>query len=133
MSDLTWPQDFMDQIIQGDALEVLRQMPDGCINCMVTSPPYLGLRSYGIGAENGEVGLESTPEAYIEHLVQIFREVRRVLRSDGVVALNLGDSYKALDLCLVPFRVALALQSDGWYIRSVLRGARPPACAEDLR
>jgi hypothetical protein len=113
------------------------------------------------------VGLESTPEAYIEHLVQIFREVRRVLRSDGVVTLNLGDSYwdgkgksgyelpheaeerrtrgetfqaghnvpgymdmrptdgkhptiKALDLCLIPFRVALALQADGWYIRSVL-------------
>jgi len=132
-----------------------------------TSPPYFGLRSYGVGVDNGEIGLEKTPEAYVAHLVAVFREVRRVLADWGCVFLNLGDSYwggkgksgyelpheaeerrargetfqtghnipgymemrptdgnhptiKALDLCLIPFRVALALQADGWYVRSVL-------------
>lgn len=77
-------------ILQGDALDRLRDMPDESVNACITSPPYFGLRDYGI---DGQVGLEETPEMYIEKLVLIFREVRRVLRNDGTLWLNLGDSY----------------------------------------
>ena len=74
----------------GDCLESLRQMEDQSVNCCVTSPPYFGLRDYGV---DGQIGLEGTPDAYVAKLVEVFREVRRVLRDDGVVFLNLGDSY----------------------------------------
>ena len=77
-------------IYNGDALEVLKSLPDESVHCCVTSPPYWGLRDYGI---EGQLGLEKTPEEYIENMVQIFREVRRVLRNDGTLFLNLGDSY----------------------------------------
>lgn len=77
-------------IICGDAAEVLRNMPSESVNCCVTSPPYYGLRDYGT---DGQIGLEETPEEYIERLVEIFREVRRVLRDDGTLWLNIGDSY----------------------------------------
>lgn len=77
-------------IICGDAAEVLRNMPSESVNCCVTSPPYYGLRDYGT---DGQIGLEETPEQYIERLVEIFREVRRVLRDDGTLWLNIGDSY----------------------------------------
>ena len=73
-----------------DNLKGLKQLPDNSINCCVTSPPYWGLRDYGV---EGQIGLESTPEEYVENLVAIFREVKRVLRDDGTLWLNLGDSY----------------------------------------
>ena len=78
------------QIITGDALETLRQLPDGCCSTCVTSPPYYGLRNYG---EDGQIGLEETPSEYIDKLVEVFREVRRVLKDDGTLWLNIGDSY----------------------------------------
>lgn len=78
------------KIIQGDALTVLKTMPDESVNCCVTSPPYWGLRDYGV---DGQLGLERTPEEYVSKMVEIFREVRRVLRDDGTLWLNLGDSY----------------------------------------
>ena len=78
------------QIITGDALEVLRGLPSGICDMCVTSPPYYGLRNYGV---EGQLGLEDTPEEYIGRLTEIFREVRRVLREDGTLWLNLGDSY----------------------------------------
>ena len=78
------------QIITGDALEMLRQLPDCYCSTCVTSPPYYGLRNYG---ENGQIGLEETPSEYIDKLVEVFREVRRVLRDDGTLWLNIGDSY----------------------------------------
>lgn len=78
------------QILTGDALETLRQLPDCCCSTCVTSPPYYGLRNYG---ENGQIGLEETPSEYIDKLVEVFREVRRVLRDDGTLWLNIGDSY----------------------------------------
>jgi len=84
-----WQQDG-NKIYQGDALEVLKSMPDGCVQMCVTSPPYWGLRDYGI---DGQLGLEKTPEEYVEKMVQIFREVRRVLRKNGTLWLNMGDSY----------------------------------------
>ena len=138
-------------LLIGDALTQLRTLPDESVHCCVTSPPYFGLRSY-LPADSPdkahEMGAEATPEEYVERLVAVFREVRRVLRSDGVCWVNLGDSYagagysnhagtngaqrgdggkqrhsygtglKSKDLCLIPYRVALALQADGWYLRS---------------
>src|SRR6266700_4234744 len=80
----------INQIIQGDALSVLKSLPDGIVQTCVTSPPYLGLRDYGTP---GQIGLEATPDEYIAKLVAVFREVKRVLRNDGTLWLNLGDSY----------------------------------------
>lgn len=80
----------METIIQGDALARLRELPDESAHVCVTSPPYYGLRDYGV---DGQIGLEGTPEEYVERLVAVFREVRRVLRADGTLWLNIGDSY----------------------------------------
>lgn len=80
----------LNKIYNMDCLEGLKQLPDNSINCCVTSPPYWGLRDYGV---EGQLGLEKTPEAYVERMVEVFREVRRVLRDDGTLWLNLGDSY----------------------------------------
>lgn len=80
----------MYQIITGDALTELKKLPDNSINCCITSPPYYGLRDYGT---DGQIGLEETPSEYIEKLVTVFREVRRVLKNDGTLWLNMGDSY----------------------------------------
>lgn len=79
-----------NRIIQGDSLDILRTLPDESIDCCVTSPPYYGLRDYGV---DKQIGLEESPEEYIEKLTQVFREVRRVLRNDGTLWLNIGDSY----------------------------------------
>ena len=87
---LTEVMSELNKIYNMDCLEGLKQLPDNSINCCVTSPPYWGLRDYGV---EGQLGLESTPEEYVAKMVEIFREVRRVLRDDGVVFLNLGDSY----------------------------------------
>jgi DNA modification methylase len=78
------------EIRQGDALETLKTLPDQLIQCCVTSPPYWGLRDYGV---SGQLGLEKTPDEYVAKMVEVFREVRRVLRDDGVCWINLGDSY----------------------------------------
>ena len=80
-------------LLQGDALAVLSTLPDASVSCCVTSPPYWGLRAYKAGAE--EIGSEPTPDAYVAALVAVFREVRRVLRDDGTLWLNLGDSMAA--------------------------------------
>ena len=82
--------DFITKVLYGDALEKLKMLPDESINCCVTSPPYYALRDYGV---SGQIGLESTPEEYIERLVKVFREVKRVLRDDGTLWLNIADSY----------------------------------------
>ncbi len=78
------------QIIVGDALNVLQRLPDNSMDCCVTSPPYYGLRDYGV---DGQIGLEDSPEEYIDRLVGVFREVRRVLKDDGTLWLNIADSY----------------------------------------
>lgn len=83
MSTVHWP-------MVGDCLQSLRGLPSGLANCCVTSPPYFGLRDYGV---EGQVGLEATPEDFVQTLTTVFREVRRVLRDDGTLWLNLGDSY----------------------------------------
>lgn len=152
----------LNEIYQGDSLEVLREFEDESIDCVVTSPPYYGLRDYG---SDGQIGLEETPEEYIEKLVQVFREVRRVLKNEGTLWLNLGDSYwskrsrnglayenqqgknakyslraggkehpfyKQKDLMGMPWRVALALQADGWYLRSDIVWHKPNAIPESV-
>jgi DNA modification methylase len=206
-------------IHQGHTLDTLQRLPPDSIHCVVTSPPYWGLRDYGLeplvwggepgcahewgeqirtswansvpgqnnqpikntaaghwkpkitapfcrrcGAWLGSLGLEPTPELYLEHLVAIFREVRRVLRPDGTLWLNMGDSYngsggaggdygpgglkegqpkfpgrkfphlKPKDLCGIPWRLALALQADGWWLRSDIIWSKPnpmPASVTD--
>ena len=80
----------MEIVLQGDALERLRELPAESAYTCVTSPPYFGLRDYGV---EGQIGLEETPEQYVERLAAVFREVRRVLRTDGTLWLNIGDSY----------------------------------------
>ena len=151
----------------GDCLTVLRSLPDGFANTCVTSPPYWGLRDYG---HDGQIGLEETPDAYVERMVAVFREVRRVLRDDGTLWLNLGDSYaggsssgtvnnetstlgcgkatqaaaasvvharkhglKPKDLVGIPWRVAFALQADGWYLRSDIIWHKPNPMPESVK
>jgi len=154
-------------ILQGDVIETLRTLPEGFIHTCVTSPPYWGLRDYGVP---GQIGLEKTPEEYVEKMVEVFREVRRVLRDDGTLWLNLGDSYassgtkasteernryrsdlltggplpaagraptppglKPKDLVGIPWRVAFALQADGWYLRSDIIWEKPNALPESVK
>src|SRR5690606_32531402 len=155
--------DTTQTIYQGDALEVLRGLPSESVHCCITSPPYFGLRNYGV---EGQIGLETTPEAYVAKLVEVFRGIRRVLRPDGTVFLNLGDGYwnsngyarasaewqrkgrndapandrrlpkhdvlKVKDLIGIPWRVAFALQADGWYLRSDIIWAKPNPMPESV-
>lgn len=148
----------LNKIYCGDSLEVLKTFPDKSINCCVTSPPYWGLRDYGVV---GQLGLEPTPEEYVNRMVEIFREAKRVLRDDGTLWLNLGDSYagggfgghpdnkaakgiagkpvnkvpnlKPKDLVGIPWRVAFALQADGWYLRSDIIWSKPNAMPESVK
>ncbi len=172
------------QLFVGDVRDVLREMEDGSVHCCVTSPPYWGLRDYGV---EGQLGLEATPEEYVASMVAVFREVRRVLRDDGTLWLNLGDSYvssprgnapgdfstssltnpqrqdsiarpqgatsqragrsnveeqrsvqrkidglKTKDLVGIPWRVAFALQADGWYLRSDIIWAKSNPMPESV-
>ena len=106
----------------GDALEELRSLPDECVQACITSPPYWNHRDYG---PDGQIGLESTPEAYVERLVAVLREVRRCLKSDGTLWLNLGDSYAKKQLIGTPWRVAFALQADGFWLRQEIIWSKP--------
>jgi len=113
----------------GDALTVLRTLPDESAQMCVTSPPYWGLRDYGV---DGQLGLESTPEEYVGRMVAVFAEVRRVLRQDGTLWLNVGDSYAAKDLCGIPWRLAFALQANGWYLRQDIIWHKPNPMPESV-
>jgi DNA modification methylase len=161
------------RIINADVLAGLAELPDESVHCVVTSPPYFGLRCYGM---DGQIGLEATPEAFVARMVEVFREVRRVLRTDGTCWLNLGDSYsggktgradtgpadlarraaaygtgagvaagprefaqravpdglKPKDLIGIPWRVALALQADGWWLRSDVIWSKPNPMPESV-
>lgn len=149
----------MNKIFNGDCLDVLEILDDSSVNCCVTSPPYFGLRDYGV---DGQIGLEPTPEDYVSRLVEVFREVKRVLRDDGTLWLNLGDSYssggrttqcksslrhgencntsrppvipgiKPKDIIGIPWMVAFALRSDGWYLRSDIIWNKPNPMPESV-
>lgn len=126
------------RIFHGDCREILPTLPADSVHCCVSSPPYWGQRDYGI---SGQIGLESSPEEYCASLVSMFREVRRALRSDGTLWLNLGDrwasdglsSYKDKDLVGVPWMVAFALRADGWYLRQCNIWAKSNAMPESVR
>lgn len=118
-------------ILVGDCIASMQAMPAQSVHCCVTSPPYFGLRDYG---HAGQIGLEDTPEAFVSRLVEVFREVRRVLRDDGTLWLNLGDSYGASKQLLgIPWRVAFALQADGWYLRQDIIWHKPNPMPESVR
>ena len=119
------------RIIQGDCIEGLRTLPDASVHCCITSPPYWGLRDYG---HDGQIGLEATPEAYVARMVEVFREVRRVLRDDGTLWLNLGDSYgKGKQLLGMPWKVASTLQTDGWILRQDIIWHKPNPMPESVQ
>jgi len=148
------------KVYVGNVLDRLKDIPEKSINTVITSPPYWGLRDYG---EGGQLGLEETPEEFAENLVKVFREVKRVLRDDGTVWLNLGDSYssggrttttnqslrgdknygvtrpkpnkniKPKDLIGIPWRVAFALQQDGWYLRQDIIWHKPNPMPESVK
>jgi len=144
------------QILNGDCRDILQTLADKSVHCCVTSPPYFGLRDYGC---SGQIGLEATPGEYVAALAQVFREVHRVLRDDGTLWLNLGDSYsnggrktrdtddklgaramdvrpndggKPKDLLGIPWRVAFALQDAGWYLRSDIIWSKPNPMPESV-
>lgn len=104
------------QLYNGNCLDVLSKMSGESVHTIVTSPPYWGLRDYGTNSSH-ELGNERTSEEYVTRITKIFREAKRVLRHDGTLWLNIGDSYDNGNLAGVPWRVALALQKDGWILR----------------
>jgi site-specific DNA-methyltransferase (adenine-specific) len=116
---------FADRILCCDALEALRTIPDESIQCMITSPPYFQQRDYGTG--ESQLGNEPRPEDYISNLLAVFSEARRVLRPDGLLWLNLGDKFANGALLGMPWRVALALQDNGWVLRSDIIWHKPNA------
>ena len=159
----------INTILHGDVLDKLKEIETESIQCVVTSPPYWGLRDYG---SDGQLGLEETPELYVENMVNVFREIKRVLKDDGTCWLNLGDSYygggwkgaslnknsgdiqkahkgthcgeqikhdpkhpiiKTKDLVGIPWRVALALQADGWYLRQDIIWHKPNPMPESVQ
>lgn len=153
----------MVTIKQGDCIDVMSTMPAQSVNCCVTSPPYYGLRDYGV---NGQIGLEKSPDEFVAKMVQVFRGVHRVLRDDGTLWVNLGDSYSsqagqrketdragikqqsntpssrapsrcvpelgAKQLIGIPWRVAFALQADGWILRSDIIWHKPNPMPESV-
>jgi len=146
-------------IIYGDCREKLKELGPESVQMCVTSPPYWGLRDYG---HSDQLGLEETPEEYTANMVEVFRQVKRVLRDDGTLWLNLGDSYssggrttttnqtlrgdtdygvtrpkpangiKPKDLVGIPWRVAFALQADGWYLRQDIIWHKPNPMPESV-
>jgi hypothetical protein len=116
-------------ILVGDCRDRLRELAAGKLQAVLTSPPYWGLRDYG---ERWQLGHEPTPDLYVAEIVEVFREVRRVLRPDGVAWLNLGDSFDALQAAGIPWRVAFALQADGWYLRGDIIWSKPSCMPESV-
>jgi DNA modification methylase len=110
------------QLLTGDCRDVLATLPACSVHTVVTSPPYYGLRDYGV---TGQLGLEATPEAYLAAMVEVFRAIRRVLRDDGTCWVNQGDLFINKQLQMMPSRFALALQADGWFIRSSIIWHKP--------
>lgn len=118
-------------ILTGDCRDVLKTLPDASVHCCVTSPPYFGLRDYNVATQ---IGMEPQAGEYISTMVEVFREVRRALRDDGTLWLNLGDSYGSRKQLLgIPWRVALALQADGWYLRQDIIWSKPNVMPESVR
>jgi DNA modification methylase len=135
----------MIELLHGDCRSILPALPAGHFHTCVTSPPYFGLRDYGA---DRQIGLEQTPDAFVAELIAVFRDVRRVLRDDGTLWLNMGDSYgtaqvknmlgskspsMSKQLLGIPWRVAFALQADGWYLRQDIIWHKPNPMPESVR
>ena len=150
------------RILEGDCRDLLASIPDASVNCCVTSPPYFGLRDYGV---DGQMGLEASPDEFISGMVDVFRDVRRVLHDDGTLWLNIGDSYagapggfqgkngqrasrtftaridhdkrsegfKPKDLIGIPWMLAFALRADGWYLRQDIIWSKPNPMPESVQ
>jgi DNA modification methylase len=119
------------KISTGDSRELVKRLDPQSVRTIVTSPPYFGLRDYGI---DGQIGLESEVEDYVGALVEIFRHAREALKDDGTLWLNLGDSYgKGKQLMGIPWRVAFALQADGWYLRQDIIWHKPNPMPESVK
>ena len=121
---------YLDRVICDDALGALRKLPANCADCIVTSPPYYGQRDYG---HSGQIGIEETPEQYLEALGHIFMECKRVLSSQGTLWVNLGDKYSDGDLLGLPWRLALLLKSAGWLLRSDIIWHKPNAMPSSVK
>lgn len=121
----------LNKIYEGSSLEVLKNLPENSINMCVTSPPYWGLRNYQTNPAkwndgwSGELGSEKEAKDYINHLCDIFDGVKKVLREDGTCWVNIGDTYKKKDLCLIPFLFALEMKNRGWILRNVIIWHKP--------
>ncbi len=119
------------RVLVDDCVRAMRRLPEGSVNTCVTSPPYFGLRDYGC---DGQIGNEDTPDEFINQLVRVFRAVRRVLRDDGTLWVNIGDSWSnKKQLMGMPWRLAFALQTDGWYLRQDIIWNKPNAMPESVR
>lgn len=129
-----------NKVYLGDCKEVLQTFPDACIDCCVTSPPYFAQRDYGV---DGQIGLEDTPEAYIERLTEVFMEVYRVLKPNGTLWLNVGDTYawsvmklsgcKRKDCIGIPWMLAFSLRNAGWYLRQDIIWEKSNPMPESVR
>jgi DNA modification methylase len=117
------------KILTGDCRAILPTLEAGSVQCCVTSPPYWGLRDYGT---DGQLGLEATPQEYIEKMVAVFREVKRVLKDNGSLWLNMGDGFQNKQLVGMPWRLAMSLQADGWYLRSDIIWHKPNPMPESV-
>jgi DNA modification methylase len=123
----------VDQVLLGDARELSRGLPAGSVHCIVTSPPYYGHRAYSATGDPRELGRERTAEDYVAALVECLGEAGRLLREDGTLWLNLGDTYRRSRLLGIPWRVALALQDVGWHLRADIVWHKPNAMPSSVR
>lgn len=147
----------LNKVYQGNSIDIIRTMPSESVDCVVTSPPYYGLRDYG---HPGQIGLEESPSEFIEKLVDLFREIRRVLKPQGTCWVNLGDSYSgncsrmskgrhgfgekregvftkggglpSKNLIGIPWMFAFAMRNDGWYLRQDIIWHKPNAMPESV-
>ena len=126
---------YSDTILCGDSWEVAKTLPDGIIRTIITSPPYFGHRSYShnTATQHSEFGREEEPAEYVGKLTTLFNELRRVLRDDGTLWLNLGDAYRNGQLLGIPWRAALALQDSGWMLRSEIIWNKPNAMPSSVK
>lgn len=125
--------DIRNRVILGDIREIARTLPDGFFQTIVTSPPYYGHRKYSESDSMNEIGQEEDANTYISNLVGVFNELRNKLRPDGLLWLNLGDTYREKALLGIPWRVALALQQDGWILRSDIIWYKPNAMPASIK
>ncbi|MEM5883054.1 MAG: site-specific DNA-methyltransferase, partial [Candidatus Aenigmatarchaeota archaeon] len=123
------PQEYLNaegviepKILIGDVIEKLRELPDKCVDIIITSPPYWKQRDYEI---KGQIGQESTPDEYVQKIVEVGDELKRVLKDTGSYFLNVGDKYVNKDLQMIPFKIAIEMQKRGWVIRNVIVWYKP--------